>query len=242
AGDASAVALIWDGVDRAEARSYAEAFGGAAALTTYIASEQANARGAEAMGMLPFSGPGFVASQQGLDGRAMLDAARAGNVTVLSIFGLNPARNASDPSAAIAALEKLPFLAVSELFMTETAERATLVLPAKGAFEKSGTTLNLAGDLLPVNASLTAPEPVRSDFEMLLGLADELGIALPSSEELHGIVVALAAKASPDFAFGDRRFASSSDLAADPLRHDSDSILSGGGTWQHDPWLGGMRT
>jgi NADH-quinone oxidoreductase subunit G len=242
AGDASAVALIWDGVDLAEARSYAEAFGGAAALTTYIVSEQANARGAEAMGMLPFSGPGFVASQPGLDGRAMLDAARAGNVTVLSIFGLNPARNASDPSAAIAALEKLPFLAVSELFMTETAKRATLVLPAKGAFEKSGTTLNLAGDLLPVNASLTAPEPVRSDFEMLLGLAGELGIALPSSEELHGIVVALAAKASPDFAFGDRRFASSSDSAADPLRHDSDSILSGGGTWQHDPWLGGMRT
>ena len=242
AGDASAVALIWDGVDLAEARSYAEAFGGAAALTTYIVSEQANARGAEAMGMLPFSGPGFVASQPGLDGRAMLDAARAGNVTVLSIFGLNPARNASDPSAAIAALEKLPFFAVSELFMTETAKRATLVLPAKGAFEKSGTTLNLAGDLLPVNASLTAPEPVRSDFEMLLGLAGELGIALPSSEELHGIVVALAAKASPDFAFGDRRFASSSDSAADPLRHDSDSILSGGGTWQHDPWLGGMRT
>ncbi|MGB6601511.1 MAG: molybdopterin-dependent oxidoreductase, partial [Candidatus Cybelea sp.] len=127
--DASSVALIWDGIDLAEARSYAEAFGGAAELTTYIVSEQGNARGAEAMGMLPFSGPGFVAAEQGLDGCAMLDAARAGNVAVLSIFGLNPARNAGDPAAAARALEQVSFLAVSELFMTETAKRATLVLP-----------------------------------------------------------------------------------------------------------------
>jgi NADH-quinone oxidoreductase subunit G len=235
-GDASSVALIWDGIDLAEARSYAEAFGGAAELTTYIASEQANARGAEAMGMLPFSGPGFVASERGLAGRAMLDAAGAGNVAVLSIFGLNPARNAGDPAAAVQALEKVSFLAVSELFMTETAKRATLVLPAKGAFEKNGTTFNVGGDLLPVNASLAAPESVRSDFEMLLGLADELGVSLPSPEELHGIVVALAAKDAPDFAFGDPRFAFES---RDP--ESKDEILSGGGTWQHDPWLGGMR-
>ena len=49
-------------------------------------------------------------------------------------------------------------------------------------------------------------------------------------------------KGLADFAFGDARFASSSDSAADTLRNDAaPSILSGGGTWQHDPWLGGMR-
>ncbi|MGB6602245.1 MAG: molybdopterin-dependent oxidoreductase, partial [Candidatus Cybelea sp.] len=142
-----------------------------------------------------------------------------------------------DPAAAAQALEQVSFLAVSELFMTETAKRATLVLPAKGAFEKSGTTLNVGGDLLPVNASLAAPEPVRSDLEMLLGLADELSVSLPSSEELHGIVVALAAKDSPDFAFGDPRFA----FESSHPQESKDEILSGGGTWQHDPWLGGMR-
>ena len=51
--------------------------------------------------------------------------------------------------------------------MTETARCATLVLPAKGAFEKSGTTLNLAGDLLPVEASLEAPDGVLADLDML---------------------------------------------------------------------------
>ena len=57
AGDASRVALIWDGVDLERGRSYAEAFAGIGELSTYIASEQANARGAEAMGMLPSEGP-----------------------------------------------------------------------------------------------------------------------------------------------------------------------------------------
>ena len=63
--------------------------------------------------------------------------------------------------------------------MTETAQRATLVLPAKGAFEKHGTTIGLGGDLLPVNASLEAPDFVRSDLEMLRGLADQLEVAVP---------------------------------------------------------------
>ena len=93
-GDASRVALIWDGAilpRRAATRRHSPVLPD---LSAYIASEQSNARGAEAMGMLPFSGPGYVAVEQGLDGYAMLDAARAGNMAVLSIFGVNPARNA----------------------------------------------------------------------------------------------------------------------------------------------------
>ncbi len=237
-GDVSSVALIWDGIDLKQGRAYAQAFADVAELSTYIASEQANARGAEAMGMLPFSGPGYHVVDTGLDGYAMLDAATAGRLAVLSIFGVNPARNAIDPVAAAQALEKVPFLAVSELFMTETARSATLVLPAKGAFEKTGTTVSLSGDLLPVNASLTAPDFVRSDLEMLLGLAEELNVSIPVAHELHRIVVTLAAKATPDFNLGDQRFEVS---RAGPASSNGASILSGGGTWEHDPWLGGMR-
>ncbi|HYL26406.1 MAG TPA: molybdopterin-dependent oxidoreductase, partial [Candidatus Nitrosotalea sp.] len=235
AGGASRVALIWDGADPAQAREYAQAFAGNGELTTYIASEQANARGAEAMGMLPFSGPGYAAADPGLDAYAMFDAARAGQLAVLSIFGVNPARNAADPRAAADALDRLPFLVVSDLFMTETAQRATLVLPAKGAFEKHGTTLNLAGDLLPVNASLTAPDSVRSDYEMLAGLAEQLGVSIPSDDQLHRLVVKFAAS-DPDFVLGDARF------GAVTMASLSRPILSGGGTWQHDPRLAGMRT
>ncbi len=235
-GDASRVALIWDGADPSAARSYAEAFADLPDLSAYVASEQSNARGAEAMGMLPFCGPGYVAVEQGLDGYAMLDAARAGNMAVLSVFGVNPARNALDPGAASKALDNVPFLVVSELFMTETAARATLVLPAKGAFEKIGTAINLGGDLLPINASLAAPEFVRSDLEMLLGLADQLGVAVPGDDELHRIAVAQAAKPPPEITLGDPKFDTSRVTPSE-----APSILSGGGTWQHDPWLGGMR-
>jgi NADH-quinone oxidoreductase subunit G len=246
-GDAAAVALIWDGNDLALARDYAAAFAGVAELATYIASEQGNARGAEAMGMLPLSGPGFVSVDAGYDTYRMLDAAGAGELAVLSVFGANPARNAVDPAAAARALEAVSFLVVSDLFMTETAQRATLILPSKGALEKNGTTVNLAGDLLPVNAALEAPDFVRSDFEMLCGLAEQLDVAVPSPEELHRIVVAHVAKGAPHFTVGDARF----DSESVTLRHAQGDtrngrgdtvILSGGGTWKHDPWLAGMRT
>jgi NADH-quinone oxidoreductase subunit G len=234
-GDAERIALIWDGVDVELGRSYAQAFAGLAGVSAYVTSEQSNARGAEAMGMLPGSGPGYRTADDGLDGYAMLDAARVRELAVLSIFGVNPARNALDPQAACDALDNVPFLVVSDLFMTETAQRATLVLPAKGAFEKTGTTIGLGGDLLPLNASLEAPAFVRSDLEMLFGLGDQLGVSVPPEEELHRTVVALVAKPAPAFAFGDARF-------GDRLMTSSERpILSGGGTWLHDPWLAGLR-
>jgi NADH-quinone oxidoreductase subunit G len=236
-GDATRVALIWDGVDLALGSSYAQAFADLSDLSTYIAGEQANARGAEAMGMLPGRGPGFVTVEQGDGTFGMFERARRGELAVLSIFGANPVRNAGD-SAVAEALAKTQFLVVSDLFMTETASKATLVLPAKGAFEKNGTTTNLTGDLLPVNASLQAPEFVRSDFELLLGLADQLEVVVPSLDEIDRLVIASVAAAPADFTFGDGRYVSAAQ------RGESQGevpILSGGGTWLHDPWLTGMR-
>ena len=239
AGDATRVALVWDGIDLAVGRSYAQAFADLGELSTFITSEQSNARGAEAMGMLPRSGPGYAPVQPGDDAATMLDRARSGALGVLSIFGANPVRNGPDSAAASEALAKTPFVVVSELFMTETASMASLILPAKGAFEKYGTTTNLAGDLLPVNASLQAPEFVRSDFEMLCGLADHLDVAMPSFDEIDRVVIAHVAKAPEDFTLGDERFAGAP--AGLAKRNGQAPILSGGGTWRHDPWLAGMR-
>jgi NADH-quinone oxidoreductase subunit G len=241
-GDASRVALIWDGVDPALGRSYAQAFVGAPTIAAYIASEQSNARGAEAMGMLPGMGPGYTSAECGFDSDAMLDAARSGKLGVLSLLGVNPARNARDAVAVARALEGVPFLVATELFMTETAQRATLVLPARGGFEKTGTTINLGGDLLPVNASLKAPDFVRSDLEMLLALAEQLGVAVPAHDELHRAVVGHAAMLPSDFAFGDARFEmSGGNQGPGGNGSPETSILSGGGTWLHDPLLAGLR-
>lgn len=190
------------------------------------------------MGMLPMYGPGYGPADVGLDSYAMLDAARGAKLDVLSLFGVNPARNAQDPKTAREALDMVPFLVVSELFMTETAERATLVLPAKGAFEKYGTVTNLAGDLLPVNPALQAPEFVYSDLDMLCGLADQLDVSIPSGEDLDRVVVAAVAKLPRDFTLGDARFG---DRGTAPPERSWRDILSGGGTWLHDPWLTGLR-
>jgi NADH-quinone oxidoreductase subunit G len=237
-GDASSVALIWDGVDLNSGKAFADAFADVAELSTYIASEQGNARGAEAMGMLPGTGPGFASiANAGRDGWSMLDDARNGKLAVLSIFGANPMRNSSVADGLNAVLGSVPFLVVSDLFMTETASHATLILPAKGALEKSGTTTNLAGDLLPVNQALQAPQGVLSDLEMLFGLCDALGVDMPAPEALEAAVIAAVAKV-PDFGFGDRRFASCE--MGEAARSET-RILSGGGTWKHDPTMAPLR-
>ncbi len=236
--DATRVALVWDGVDPAVGKAYAQALSGVSELSTFIPGEQSNARGAEAMGMLPHSGPGYVPVPAGRDASAMFEAARAGDMAMLAILGANPARNGADPEAVSRALEHTPFVVVSELFMTETAALATLVLPAKGAFEKVGTTTNLAGDLLPNNASLQAPDSALSDLEMLSGLAEQLGVALPSSGEIESAVIAGVAKPPRDFTLGDHRFGAATVRATSPR---ASKILAGGGTWQHDPWLAHMR-
>ncbi len=236
--DATRVALIWDGVDPTAGGGYARALAAVPELSTYITGEQSNARGAEAMGMLPRSGPGYGPVACGRDTYAMLDAARSGDMAVVSILGANPARNGADPAAVTRALGSIPFVVVSELFMTKTAELATLVLPAKGAFEKYGTTTNLAGDLLPVNASLEAPEFALSDLEMLGAVAEQLGAPLPSHGEIESAVIANVARMPDDFTFGDERFASTKFSSADWRES---KILSGGGTWLHDPWLAGVR-
>ncbi len=223
-GDAERVALIWDGVDLDLGRSLHDRLSAIPGLRTYVIGEQPNARGAEAMGMLPASG--------GRDSAAML----GGDLAVLSLFGVNPVRNAPAAFAAREGLERTPFVVVSELFMTETAESATLVLPAKGAFEKSGTTTNFAGDVLSLEASLQAPAGPLADLEMLVGLARALRVELPSREDVETAVAQRTARAA-EFGFGDSRYGKSYlEEEALPRR-----LFSGGGTCAHDERIAPLR-
>lgn len=237
--NAKRIAAIWDGVDLALGKSLIGALPQGAQVLTYITGEQPNARGAEAMGMLPGGGA--------LDTSAMLAAAKEGNLAVLSIFGANPMLHYPDAQLVREALEKVPFVVVSDLFMTETAQLATLVLPAKGPFEKTGTSTNLAGDVLPVNAaeSLESPEGVLTDLEMIVGLAQQLGVELPAAEELDAAVIKRLAAPPETFTFGDERFARAATRHGDPstgLRVVLQTrIFAGGGTSAHDARLAELR-
>ena len=249
---AKRIAVIWDGADLSLANTLLSALPKDAEVLTYVTGEQPNARGAEAMGMLPHFAPGYAATEAGLDTSAMLAAAHDGNVAVLSILGANPALQYPDGDFVREALGRVPFVVVSDLFMTETAQFATLVLPAKGPFEKTGTTTNLAGDVLPVNAakSLESPEGTLSDMEMLIGLGQLLGVQLPLAEEVEAAVFRHAAANADAFTIGDERFARVK--GNDTLRQAQGDkgdlrvvlqsrIFAGGGTSAHDDRLPELR-
>lgn len=235
---AKRVALIWDGVDLALGKSLVDAMPAGVELLTYITGEQSNARGAETLGMLPKDGA--------MDTSAMLAAAREGNLAVLSILGANPALQYPDGEFVRAALSRVPFVVVTDLFMTETAQFATLVLPAKGPFEKIGTTTNLAGDVLPVNDAkgIEPPPGVLSDLEMIIGLAEQLGVSLPAIEEVDAAIIGKFAAPPEAFSFGDARFGrvSPEHQEGEGLRVAFQSrIFAGGGTSAHDDRLPELR-
>ena len=100
----------------------------------------------------------------------MLDAAKSGSLKGLYVVGSNPVgRLGVEPSAL-----KNTFLVVQDMFLTETAALADVVLPAANAYEKSGTFTNTCGDLQIVKKAgeVTTTKP---DFEMIVRIADAMG-------------------------------------------------------------------
>ena len=236
---AKRIAFVWDGIPTSESGdiiAWASSLPAGTTLSTYIPGEQPNARGAEAVGMLPRDG--------GADTKAMLEAARDGKLAALALFGVNPILSYPDRQLVIDALAATPFVVVSELFMTETAEMAHLVLPACSAFEKTGTTTNLAGDVLPVNAGVPAPGEAWADGDMLVALAEATGVALPSPDEIEGRIRVLVSQppALPpmDAVHAD---APGAMVERESLRIIAEqTIFTGGGTLAHDVRLAHLRT
>ncbi len=176
------VAFVWDGIDAVRGREGAELMdalvASGVAVGAYVAGEEPNARGAEALGLLPAPGA--------LDARGMLAAAVAGRLRVLSLHGVNPiVHHPLGARAVIDALERVPFVVATDLFLTETARYAHLVLPARGGFEKSGHTYALTGEVTHLQAAHAAPDGTLSEGEMLVALAAELSLDIPAPHDLE---------------------------------------------------------
>ena len=100
----------------------------------------------------------------------MFDAAERGDLAALYIVGTNPiARYGIDPAAL-----KSTFLIVQDMFLTETALLADVVLPSSNLYEKAGTVTNTYGDQQLVKKAGDRAG-VRSDFELIVRLADTMG-------------------------------------------------------------------
>jgi NADH-quinone oxidoreductase subunit G len=145
-----------------------------------------NSRGAADMGLLPGLLPGYVPvteagafaeeygdalpSTPGLDLVEMFDAAERGELAALYVVGSNPiARYGIDPAAL-----KNTFTIVQDMFLTETAKLADVVFPAANLYEKAGTVTNTYGDQQLVKKAADRAG-VRTDFELMVRLADSMG-------------------------------------------------------------------
>jgi NADH-quinone oxidoreductase subunit G len=145
-----------------------------------------NSRGAADMGLLPGLLPGYVPvdhggpfaeeygealpTTPGMDLVQMFDAAERGELAALYVVGANPiSRYGIDPAAL-----KNTFVVVQDMFLTETALLADVVLPSSNLYEKSGTVTNTYGDQQLVKKAGDRAG-VRSDFELMVRLADTMG-------------------------------------------------------------------
>ncbi len=148
--------------------------------------DYANSRGAADMGLYPDLLPGYTPlsegaafreawdagfpTQPGLNLLQMIEAAKEGRLKALYVVGSNPvARCHVDPF-----LLQAPFLVVQDLFLTETAQLADVVLPATGAYEKSGTFTNTCGDLQRLTKAAEVVGP-KSDLEIIARLGHDMG-------------------------------------------------------------------
>jgi NADH-quinone oxidoreductase subunit G len=131
-----------------------------------------NSRGALDMGLLPELGPGYRSvCDTGLQpGLAQPEMLAAKDLDVFWAVGANPLERATLAGENC-------FVVVQDLFLTETAQRADVVLPSASAYEKSGTVTNASGEVQRLK-----PGPklmgVKSDLEIIGLIGKEMGLDL----------------------------------------------------------------
>ncbi|WP_116453512.1 molybdopterin oxidoreductase family protein [Blastococcus litoris] len=106
----------------------------------------------------------------------LLDAlGTEGGVRTLLVLASNVAVSAPDARRVVSRLGDLDFLAVSDFFLSETAELADVVLPSAMWAEEDGTMTNVEGRVIRRRKSLDPPAGVPDDLQLLATLADRLG-------------------------------------------------------------------
>lgn len=135
----------------------------------------ARAHVARVWGVEPDSLPG-----RGRSAYELLDAMGTdGGARGLLVFGSNIAVSAPHGSHVVDRLGALDLLVVADLVMSETAAMADVVLPVTQWAEETGTMTNLEGRVVLREQAVPPPVGVRSDLEVMAGLAERLGSPVP---------------------------------------------------------------
>lgn len=180
---AARVVIVWNGADPEAGRAIAAL---AAALANepdgrtvhvFVPGEQANSRGAEAMGVRPDFLPGWKpVNRRGLDTGGMLQAAAEGRIEALYVVSANLLATYPDGELVQRAISRVPLLIVQDLFLTQTAAKAHIVFPAAPFTAKSGQLTGLDGTVQPLAEPLTPPGgDSRTDRQIFEALSQAVG-------------------------------------------------------------------
>jgi formate dehydrogenase alpha subunit len=166
---------------------------------------QNNVQGACDLGALPNVFPGYqvvsnpqvkvsfekawgarLSDSTGLALTEMFQAVHEGRLKAMYVTGENPMMSEPDANHAKTALGKLDFLAVQDIFLTETAEFADVVLPAASFAEKDGTFTNTERRVQLIRKAIDPPGEARMDWEITADISRRLGypMSYKSSAEI----------------------------------------------------------
>ena len=120
-----------------------------------------------------------LSEKNGLTATEMMEAAQDGRLKALYIIGENPMVSDPDLTHAKKGLEKLDFLVVQDIFLTETARLADVVLPSACFAEKEGTFTNTERKVQRVRKALDSPGEAREDWKIISELSGRLGYPMP---------------------------------------------------------------
>jgi formate dehydrogenase major subunit len=107
----------------------------------------------------------------------IMEAAATGKIRAMYVMGENPAMSDPDVTHARQALAKLEHFVVQDLFLTETAALANVVLPASAWPEKDGTVTNTNRQVQMGRAAVPLPGEARPDLWIIVEVARRLGLA-----------------------------------------------------------------
>jgi formate dehydrogenase major subunit len=165
---------------------------------------QNNVQGASDAGLIPMFYPDYadVQSQEvhkkfeelwqmplstkpGLTVVEIINAANAGEIRGMYIQGENPAMSDPDVDHARAGIAKLEHLVVQDIFLTETAMLADVVLPSSAWPEKSGTVTNTNRQVQMGRKALDLPGDTREDLWIIVEMAKRLGLPWTYTHPSH---------------------------------------------------------
>jgi formate dehydrogenase major subunit len=117
-----------------------------------------------------------IEAQKGLTVVEIMDAIYRGEIRGMYILGENPAMSDPDVAHARRALAKLEHLVVQDIFLTETAMYADVILPASAFYEKTGTVTNTNRQVQMGRQAVEPPGEARADWRITVALANRLGL------------------------------------------------------------------